>query len=299
MSPAAVSLHIKTLEEDFGERLFDRSVRPPVLTETGRQTLARARRVLDAWDRLGDHNPTEVNGLLELGAVATSIPGLLAEALAGLRQRRPQLRVRLSTAYSEELEERVIRGTLDAALMMRPQALPLGLVFVPIVAEPFHVVAPKDAAAMTDAALLTSLPYIRFRRQAWITGLIEAELAARRIRVEPAMEIDSLGGVLALVEAGLGVSVLPCSQLRTAAPEEIKRLPFGDPPLRRELGLLHRPDHPRAPQLDELIAALRAIVPADNAGSASEQRQPDRMNEGQNERQAEQERQIHAQHEPL
>ena len=46
LSPAAVSLHVKIIEDELGEILFDRSVRPPVLTDAGRRTLERARRVL-------------------------------------------------------------------------------------------------------------------------------------------------------------------------------------------------------------------------------------------------------------
>ncbi len=292
LSPAAISLHIKTLEEELGDQLFDRSVRPPVLTEKGRRTLTRARRVLVAWEQLGDNEPAEVGGLLELGAVPTAVAGLLASALANLRRRRPLLRVRLTTAYSEELEDRVTRGTLDAAVMMRPGAPPLGLNFVQVLVEPFHVVAPANAGEADDVALLRSLPYIRFRRQAWAAGLIEAALERRSLKVEPAMEIDSLSGVLALVEAGLGVAVLPASQLRTAG-NGVRSVAFGDPPLTRELGLLHRHDHPRAPQVQELVAALHATAPASRQGG-----KPKRMGRGQRERQREHEYEVHAEDEP-
>ncbi len=289
LSPAAVSLHIKTLEEELGDQLFDRAVRPPVLTEKGRRTLVRARRVLEAWEQLGEQEPAEVGGLLELGAVPTAIAGLLATALAELRHRRPQLKVRLTTAYSEELEDRVTRGTLDAALMMRPSSAPLGLSFVGVVVEPFVVAAPANVSASTDVELLSALPYIRFRRQAWISGLIEAELDKRKLRVDPAMEIDSLSGVLALVEAGLGVSILPASQLRSVG-SGVKRIPFGAPPLTRELGLLRRPDHPRAPQLQELLSALQATSPT----SRSRQPKPKRVDAGQRQREGEEEGEVHA-----
>ncbi|MFW5680917.1 MAG: LysR family transcriptional regulator [Pseudomonadota bacterium] len=294
LSPAAISLHIKTLEEELGDLLFDRSVRPPILTEKGRRTLSGARRVLEAWEQLGQQEPAEIGGLLELGAVPTAIAGLLAGALADLRRRRPGLRVRLTTAFSEELEERVTRGTLDAALMMRPSAAPLGLIFVPVLVEPFHVVAPRDEEVRSDAELLGALPYIRFRRHAWIAGLIEAELAARRIKVDPAMEIDSLSGVLALVEAGLGTSILPASQLRSTVSPGIRSVPFGSPPLTRELGVLQRPDHPRAPQLRELLTALQQTAKALAVRSSPRGGKPKRVEDGDGQRQDEQEDQVHA-----
>jgi DNA-binding transcriptional LysR family regulator len=257
LSPAAVSLHVKLLEEELRELLFDRSVRPPVLTERGRQTLEQARRVVSAWEQLGRQEVPEVMGVLELGAVPTVVASVVARGLAQLRAKHPKLKVRLATGYSDELEERVTRGTLDAAVMMAPPAPPLGLTFQPVVREPFLVVAPVGIEGRGDAALLQKLPYIRFRRQGSLARLIEAELERRHLRVEPAMEIDSLAGVLALVEAGLGVSILPEGQVQTSASAGVRAIPFGRPPLTRELGLLHRPEHPRAPQLRELVVALR------------------------------------------
>ncbi|MEO1089629.1 MAG: LysR family transcriptional regulator [Pseudomonadota bacterium] len=267
LSPAAVSLHVKTIEDSLGEILFDRSVRPPVLTDAGRRALLRARRALEAWEELSARQPPDVSGILEIGAVPTAIAGLLADGLAQMRRTSPQLKVHLSTGYSDELAERVTRGTLDAAVMMPPVTVPLGLAFDEVVVEPFHVVAAASAKGRTDLDLLRSQPYIRFRRQAWISRLIEGELERRKIRLEAAMEIDTLSGVLALVEAGLGVSILPLGQIGVHHATAIRAIPFGNPPATRTLGLLHRPDHPRAPQLLELKAALAAIVSTTRASN--------------------------------
>ncbi len=268
LSPAAVSLHIKIIEDELGFTLFDRSVRPPVLTEPGRRTLARARRVIDAWERLGDTAPADVVGVLSIGAVPTAVGTLLAPALARLRERRPNLRVSLTTAYSEELAERVSRGTVDAALMMEPGSPPLDVRFDAIMVEPFHVVVAERLPGGDDETLLRTMPYIRFRRHAWLSSLIESELARRRLRLDAAMEIDTLSGVLALVDAGLGVSIVPARQLASFRATSLRSVPFGRPPVHRTVGLLRRPDHPRTPQLDEFLTALRdaEASPASPAG---------------------------------
>ena len=259
LSPAAVSLHVKVIEDELGLSLFDRSVRPPALTEPGHRILARARSVIDAWEQLGDAAPAEIGGALSLGAIPTVVGSMLAPALARLRRQRPQLRITLTTAYSEELEDRVNRGLLDAALMMQPLSPPLDLRFEPIIVEPFHVVAPLVGEGHDDLSLLQALPYIRFRRHAWISHLIDAELSRRRVRLDAAMEIDTLSGVLALVENGLGASIVPARQLSTLRASSIRSVPFGKPVVSRAVGLLRRPDHPKAPQLDELVSALRAV----------------------------------------
>ncbi|NBB68928.1 MAG: LysR family transcriptional regulator [Alphaproteobacteria bacterium] len=275
LSPAAVSLHVKIIEDELGETLFDRSVRPPVATDAGRRTLERARRVLAEWEKLGENGAGEAAGMLALGAVPTAVAGLLAPALARLRALRPQLRVTLTTDDAEELEDRLGRGMVDAALTIQPSSPPLGLRFTPVLVEPFHVVAPAGTPGDTDAELLTALPYIRFRGHAWIAHLIEQELSRRRLRLDAAMESDSLTGVLALVRAELGVAILPAGQIDDHHAVTLRTVPFGDPPVSRTIGLLRRPDHVKTPQIEEFVAALQATVagaPPEEAGARSAQK---------------------------
>ncbi len=264
LSPAAVSLHVKIIEDELGETLFDRSVRPPTLTEAGHRTLERARRVLEAWEQLGEGASADVAGLLTVGAVPTTVAGLVAPALARLHPRRPQLRVTLTTADADELEERLSRGTVDVALTMQPASPPPGQRFTPVLDEPFEVVAPAGSEGDDDATLLRARPFIRFRQHAWIAHAIEQEVTRRRLRLDATMEVDTLDAVLALIAYDLGVSILPAGQRRTNPTLHLRTLPFGQPVVSRTIGLLHRPDHPKAPQIEELLAVLFDLA----AGSA-------------------------------
>ena len=54
LTPSAVSLHIKTLEDELQVTLFDRSRRQVVLTEAGQLAVARAESILGAYDELAD-----------------------------------------------------------------------------------------------------------------------------------------------------------------------------------------------------------------------------------------------------
>ncbi len=297
LSPAAVSLHVKIVEEELGVALFDRSVRPPTLTEPGRRTLERARRVIDAWERLGDAGPSELGGMLAVGVVPTAVATLMAPALALLRERRPQLRLNVTTAYSEDLEDRVGRGLVDAALMMQPPSPPLDLEFETILVEPFHVVVPSSATGDADVALLEALPYIRFRRHAWITHIIEAELGRRRLKLDVIMEIDTLSGVLALVAAGLGCSIVPARQIQAYGAARVRSVAFGDPVVSRTLGLLRHRDHPKTRQLDELASALRATAVAKFESTADlDEEQSDALDDGENASEHREVGQVDAEH---
>ncbi|GKV94072.1 MULTISPECIES: LysR family transcriptional regulator [Pectobacterium] len=50
LTQSAVSLHVRSLEEDFNVLLFDRSRRVPVFTEAGHRAVEQARDILAQYD---------------------------------------------------------------------------------------------------------------------------------------------------------------------------------------------------------------------------------------------------------
>lgn len=95
LTQSAVSLHVRSLEEDFKVSLFDRSRRIPVLTEAGHRAVEQARDILAQYDgiaaELGEGG--ELAGRLRIGAIQTALAGVLPAALAALRRAHPRLRV--------------------------------------------------------------------------------------------------------------------------------------------------------------------------------------------------------------
>lgn len=54
LTQSAVSMQMKALEDDLGLSLFDRSRRPPVLTEAGKALVPRARQIVVSYENLGN-----------------------------------------------------------------------------------------------------------------------------------------------------------------------------------------------------------------------------------------------------
>lgn len=258
-SHSAVSLHIKAMEEALGTALVDRAQRPPVLTADGEALVVLARRldrVMDEIQAIGQSQA--IQGRLAVGVVPTVMGGLAPPALARLRAAHPDLALDIHSALSGDLARDVRSGELDAAVLTAPDLAPEDLVQRPIAAEPLVVIAPADAPGDTERALLTGQPFIWFSRTTWAGQQIERRLLDRGIRVKPAMEVDSIEAVEALVAHGLGVSVVP----DRASSAAVKRVPFGAPQGMRRIALVHRPKAPKA----HLIAAFyRAFVPESSA----------------------------------
>jgi DNA-binding transcriptional LysR family regulator len=260
LSPSGVSLQIKALEEEFGLRLFDRTARPPRLTSEGELFVGRAREVVAQWERLTDRQSGgSLTGVLDLGAVPTIVSGNLPLALRRLRDRNPDLRIRLTTGLSHELEALLRRGALDAAALTQPVQVPAGLTWSCFCQEPLAVIAPRGTAGERDQELLRAGPFIRFRRYAWAGRLIDEELRRRGIQVAVGMEVDSLEGIVSLVAHGLGVSVVPRRNIDQPFPAEVKVVDFGTPAVTRALGILQRVDNPRAHFVQQLFDELAAL----------------------------------------
>jgi DNA-binding transcriptional LysR family regulator len=90
--------------------------------------------------------------------------------------------------------------------------------------------------------------------------LVQAEIERRQIAVRSTMEIDNLEGVVAMVAAGLGASVVPTRGVAGEFPSSIRTLPFGRPPLTRRLGLLVPLENPRSHLSRLLLDALCAAT---------------------------------------
>lgn len=239
LSVSGVSVQIRALEQDVGLVLFDRSRRPPVLTPRGREFLDRARELIARWEDLSESLKRSASrGVLRLGAVHTSVSGILPAALLALRESAPDLEVHLSTGLTHELEPAVRAGRIDAAVTSEPDALTPDLRFYGFAEERLMVIAAESAAGVTWREVLESNHYIRFARQARVAGMIEAHLLQLGIAVRSRMEIDTLDGVIELVRSGLGVSIVPERKGGRPFPKGIKALAFGDPVATRRLGLL-------------------------------------------------------------
>ena len=257
LSTSGVSLQIKALEEEFKISLFDRTTRPPQLTKDGMNFVGRAREAVLSWERLTQSMAEDaLNGVLQLGAIPTVVSGVLPMALKKMQRSQPQLRIKLITGLSHELDERLKKGTLDAALTVQPEQVASSLRWTRYCTEPLAVIAPSDIARSDDKTLLEQNPYIRFERYAWVGRIIDAELSRRNITVNTTMDVNTLDGVFGLVASGLGVSIVPWRKIAEPFPANVRYMKFGTPALSRELGILQRKDNPREHLVDELLEAL-------------------------------------------
>ena len=261
LTQSAVSQQMKTLEQDLGVELFDRTHRPPLLNSRGRGLIQRARQLVYLYEQLSNEasETSDLMGLLEIGAVPTALTHLLPRALVKLRVSQPTLQVRVSSGLSAELMARLDRGDLDAVVISEPKPIPKSLEWSEVAHEPLVVIAPEDCKGDDYQSVLSEKPFIRFSRNAWVGHTIQRILDDLGVRISEGMELDSLDVIRQMVRHGLGVSVVPAPAIDPLQSEGIRVLPFGNPPVHRVIGMLERQENAKtnltAALYQELIAA--------------------------------------------
>ena len=265
---AAVSQQMKTLEEEWGIAIFDRTRRTPVLTPTGRALVSKAREVVAAYDNLvpsvlGDDG---LRGKLMLGAVPTTLIGLTPAAISMLKTEFPELHVSVQPGLTNELLHQVERGNLDAAIISKPNLLPRRLNWDQIATEPMQLLASVETESDDPVHLLKTNPFIRFSRNAVVGMMIEKWLQSQKIDVNDTMELEGLEAISNMVFCNLGVSIAPKSCVPAINRLPLKYLPLGPDAPARRLGLISRDDSARARVIEEVHIKLLDAVAAAASG---------------------------------
>ncbi len=242
--------------------LFDRSKRPAVLNASGEALLSRVRELVAMFDSLTE-DPTgspELPGVIQLGAVRSTLSGLIPRTVTALHNEFSSVRMNVSGGLPAELIARVESGELDGALVSEPQYLPPQLMWVPLMEEPMIIIAPIGTRGADYVELLTKWPYVGLNRGVWGGRLIEEYLHARGIILRPILEFDSLEPVILTVQRGLGISIVHQGCIDHPLRQMLRRIPFEAPELTRHLGLLYRPSGQRSLFMKALAAKLECMA---------------------------------------
>jgi DNA-binding transcriptional LysR family regulator len=260
LSQAAISQHLKDLENEFGMLLVDRSRRPISLTKEGEELVAVTKKMLQLWNEYkGRKQKPEFGSTLVLGHVTSAINGTVANALMVLHSKYPQLTIRLliASGLTKYLAQDVVNRKIDASFGVGPIQLPEELLWRPYRLERFYVISPKKYRGKTDQELLLKGPYLRHKPRLLEETRIDREMKRRGIKVEPRMEFESYGSILLMVEHGLGIGIIPSSFLPEQKLAQLHCVPFGTPPVTREMGLMVRQDSQNYYLVDLLWEAMK------------------------------------------
>lgn len=220
----ALSRQVRLLEVELRQNLLQRNGRGAVPTEAGVLLLEHGRGILRQVERAQEELARLRGGLS--GRVALGLPPSMARALAvplmrTLAQELPEARLAIMEGLSTSMQEQLITGRLDLALLYNAQATH-GIELSALGREQLVLVRPRADQALaapdgTDVPIADAarLPLVIPTRPNAIRMHVEARMAAAGCRPRVALEIDGVRAILDLVEGGAGCAIL--SQLAVAS----------------------------------------------------------------------------------
>lgn len=126
VTQSTLSHQIKQLEDEVGQRLFDRVGKRVVMTEAGEQLLpvaTKALRDIDDGLRTLKGSARQLSGMVRIGATHTFNISLIPTCLATFLTDNPSVRVTVDELSAAEVEERIERNELDIGITYRPLEL--------------------------------------------------------------------------------------------------------------------------------------------------------------------------------
>jgi DNA-binding transcriptional LysR family regulator len=247
----AVSIALRKLEEELGQRLYRIEGRTVLFTQAGEIALEYARRLskleTELFQRMGDLEGLR-KGRISLGTIDAASIYVLPEVFSRFRERFAGIEVKLEISSTMILVEKMDAGQLDLVIGTIPVDAGRGYEIFPIYSEPLLVIAPPghplaDGTAVS-AGSLSGHPFISFHEGSITRRIVERALAEKGVTPVIAMAIDSPEAIKHLVSSGLGLAVLPLRVVQGELGDgSLVAIDVRGLHIERKLGLILRSEH--------------------------------------------------------
>ena len=270
LTQPGISKHIKSLEEYYGTRLFDRLGKKVVLTQAG-EILYRATTGLfdllkESRSRIDDLEGL-AGGKLSIGGSVTIATYILPGMLTRFRKNAPGVEITVDTAFSGQIVDKVLKNTLELGFVghCRPDERLAVRTFktdgMTLVVSPRHPWAQRKAPVRL--AELTDQMFLLSKRGSGTFKVLSGMLESSGVLLQNTMELGTTEGLKQAVAAGLGISILSNHVLAgELASGALLEIPLECDGLKRELFLVYHKDRYLSRAARAFIA-LFDIDPAD------------------------------------
>jgi LysR family transcriptional regulator, hydrogen peroxide-inducible genes activator len=271
-----LSAQIRKLEDELGVELFERDGRTIRITAVGELILVQARAAIEAARRIEELAQTRADpmvGPLRVGVIPTLAPYLLPGILPLVQSRLPSAPLVVVEDMTHRLLEALHAGKLDAAFVATDHADD-GFSEIALFDEPFSLALPNhdplarfpqipvDRLDPASLILLTDGHCLSDQARAFCGEVRSASLGSD-------LSATSLETVLNLVDAGLGMTIVPelAREHMEGRFAHVAFRPLIGPHSSRRVRVIHRAFVPRRKAIEELAATVSRGVPVAKAAN--------------------------------
>lgn len=214
-SQPTISVQIRQLEQELGFRLFDRIGHAVRLTDKGRDALFYAQNVCRLCQQMTQETPEDRNKevLIRLATSDSLSTGLLLSCFPRIRQLHPGIRLKLTTAGTDELFRLLDQNEVDLVCTLDSHIYNTNYLIAGEKEIGVHFLVGSSSPLATKSSLskedLLTQDFLLTEKGMSYRRLLDEWLAKDSLEIRPVLETGQADLICRLVESGLGVSFLP------------------------------------------------------------------------------------------
>lgn len=244
VSQPSISKAIQNLEAELGVPLFYRSSKQLELTDAGQAVLINALQVLEAFQNLR----SELMDLTELkkGQIRIGIPPIVgaeffSKLISQYKEKYPYIEILLTEVGTKRIRQEIEAGELDIGLVCSVCSTNENLETIGFLKDPLQLIVHEDhPLAHLDVIELANLveeAFIIYRKDFILYDRIIEECSKHGFFPTIACETTQKDLFIEMVQAKLGVALLPQKIAEKIPYDSIKRIPFKEETIHLELGI--------------------------------------------------------------
>ncbi len=263
ITQSSLTAAIQQLEQALGLKLFDRTTRRVTLTREGSSFVPVAERLLNEFDAaLADVRAVaeRQRGHVSIAAAPSVVALILAPAITRFSVAYPNISVALSDGGAERVQQCLLASEADFGITSRWADDP-GLDFRPLIHDRFGLVCRRDhplgrAKTRINWKKLQGERYIGLAADTGIRTMLQATPGLPAMLRSPHFEVSSTGSLHAMVNAGLGVSVLPALAANLKPLDQLAFRQLTGPSLEREICVITRRGRALSPAAQSMLNVI-------------------------------------------
>jgi DNA-binding transcriptional LysR family regulator len=223
LSQPALSMQIKSLEDELGLELLKRNRQGTILTDAGRvfrDSAAIALEQLEAATRKAQWAASGKLGRIRIGFISTAGHEIVPNLMRRFHKLYPEVEFSLRNVLTSEQVEKIQNGALDVGFLRLPLGQIHGVEITTVHSEPLVAVVPlnHDLARAKEVRLqdLRGEKFVMYERS-YAPGFHDfliGILSRAGVVPDVSQTAGEMSTLISLVDSGMGVALLPESAAR-------------------------------------------------------------------------------------
>ena len=262
LSQSALSLSIKSLEEELGGKLFKRNTRRVELTQEGKSLIPYARKLLANWEDMENDVKQRFKlnrGTLNIASMPFVTHAILPEVIQTFSNAHPNLNFSIHDIPNEKIIENVLDGIFELGICFQP-ILNEQLEFKALFDEDFLALIPKTHPLASKKSItwqeLYANPFITLQHPSIVRYLLEQNASRLGLVLDLKVECHQISTFSSFVALGIGVSAIPRHFQHSIDKEYNVLLEIENSQVHQAVGIIYKKDTELSNISSEFIQTL-------------------------------------------